>query len=163
MLGESIATIWANTKSFFEERNPPEVARAEADPKHKMALCFRWYLGLSSRWAITGNPDRKMDYQIWCGPAMGAFNEWVKNTFLEKPEYRNVVTVGFNILYGAAVLSRINHLRMQGIRIPSELSRCVPKNLEDERQHVIGTLQGIAFSPERRQRLLNGVFCRRLR
>ena len=25
---------------------------------------------------------RKMDYQIWCGPAMGAFNRWVRGSFL---------------------------------------------------------------------------------
>ncbi len=48
------------------------------DPKHKMALVFRWYLGLSSQWAITGEATRRLDYQIWCGPAMGAFNDWVR-------------------------------------------------------------------------------------
>ncbi|MEU1494669.1 polyunsaturated fatty acid synthase PfaD, partial [Streptomyces sp. NPDC005776] len=30
----------------------------------------RWYLGSSSRWAITGDASRRADYQIWCGPAM---------------------------------------------------------------------------------------------
>ncbi len=53
-----------------------------------MALVFRSYLGQSSRWAIQGTPDRKMDYQIWCGPAMGAFNQWVQNSFLEGPDHR---------------------------------------------------------------------------
>ena len=48
-----------------------------------MALVFRWYLGLSSRWANAGEPTRKVDYQVWCGPAMGAFNEWTKGSFLE--------------------------------------------------------------------------------
>jgi PfaD family protein len=38
----------------------------------------RWYLGLSSKWAIHGDPERKLDYQIWCGPAMGAFNAWTR-------------------------------------------------------------------------------------
>ena len=27
----------------------------------------------------------KLDYQVWCGPAMGAFNEWAKGSFLEQP------------------------------------------------------------------------------
>ena len=70
-----------------------------------MALVFRWYLGLSSHWANTGEPSRTVDYQIWCGPAMAAFNEWVHGSFLQQPENRRVVTVALNILYGAAVLA----------------------------------------------------------
>jgi trans-AT polyketide synthase/acyltransferase/oxidoreductase domain-containing protein len=30
-----------------------------------------------------GDETRRMDYQIWCGPAMGAFNDWVRGSFLE--------------------------------------------------------------------------------
>ena len=56
-----------------------------------MALVFRWYLGLSSRWANAGEPSRQLDYQVWCGPAMGAFNEWAKGSFLEQPQNRTVV------------------------------------------------------------------------
>ena len=55
-----------------------------------MALLFRAYLGQSSKWAIHGVPERKLDYQIWCGPAMGAFNDWVKGSFLEDPSRRSV-------------------------------------------------------------------------
>ncbi len=32
---------------------------------------------------ISGEPARTVDYQIWCGPAMAAFNDWVRGTFLE--------------------------------------------------------------------------------
>ena len=53
-----------------------------------MALVFRWYLGQSSSWANAGEPSRTVDYQIWCGPAMAAFNEWVRGSFLEQPENR---------------------------------------------------------------------------
>ena len=52
------------------------------EAKHRMALVFRWYLGKSSRWAISGESARRADYQIWCGPAMGAFNAWVNITGL---------------------------------------------------------------------------------
>ena len=54
-----------------------------------MALVFRWYLGLSSRWANAGEAGRQLDYQVWCGPAMGAFNEWAKGSFLEAPREPN--------------------------------------------------------------------------
>ena len=36
-------------------------ARAARDAKHRMALAFRWYLGLSSRWANAGEPSRRVD------------------------------------------------------------------------------------------------------
>jgi hypothetical protein len=82
-----------------------------------MALVFRWYLGLSSRWANAGVPDRKLDYQVWCGPSMGAFNEWAKGSFLEHAKNRTVVTVGLNLLYGAAVTLRRAQLRSQGVNL----------------------------------------------
>ena len=67
-----------------------------------MALVFRSYLGLSSRWANAGEATRTMDYQVWCGPAMGAFNEWTRGSYLEQPQQRSVVVVAHNLLVGAA-------------------------------------------------------------
>ena len=83
-----------------------------------MALVFRWYLGMSSQWANGGDPSRSVDYQVWCGPAMAAFNDWVRGSFLERPEERRVATVALNILYGAAVLTRARILAAQGIPLP---------------------------------------------
>src|SRR5262249_6035389 len=119
----SIDEVWHQTRAFWERRDPTQLERAAREPKHKMALVFRWYLGLSSRWANAGEPGRKIDYQVWCGPAMGAFNEWVKGSFLERPENRRVVTVAMNILYGAAVLMRANSLRCQGVPISTSVLR----------------------------------------
>jgi len=121
--------IWAKTRDFFLQRDPAQVHRADSDPKHKMALVFRWYLGLSSRWANAGEPSRRLDYQVWCGPAMGAFNEWTKGSFLEQPRNRRVVTVAFNILYGAAVLLRLQTLRSQGFPLARDWSRVTPLEL----------------------------------
>lgn len=109
--------VWRQTREFFLTRDPGQVPKAEADPKHRMALVFRWYLGQSSRWANAGVPDRKVDYQVWCGPAMGAFNEWAKGSFLEQPRNRTVVTVALNLLYGAAVALRQMQLRSQGVNL----------------------------------------------
>ncbi|MFC1817240.1 PfaD family polyunsaturated fatty acid/polyketide biosynthesis protein, partial [Thermodesulfobacteriota bacterium] len=78
----TFAEEWKQTKQFFVQSDPIQIERAETDPKHKMALVFRSYLGCSSNWANTGEPSRRIDYQIWCGPSMGAFNEWVKGSFL---------------------------------------------------------------------------------
>jgi PfaD family protein len=110
-----LSQIWEKTAAYFLERDPSQVERAEADPHHKMALVFRWYLGLSSRWANLGDPARKMDYQIWCGAAMGAFNAWTKGTPLATPEARRVVDVAHNLLYGAAYEIRLHLARQQGL------------------------------------------------
>lgn len=115
VLRRPIDEVWAECERFFSARDPSQLERAARDPRHRMALVFRWYLGLSSRWAITGDGDRRMDAQIWCGPAIGAFNAWTAGTFLARPEERRVVTVGVNLLAGAAMLTRAHLLRQQGI------------------------------------------------
>ena len=106
LLRATVDEAWRSTREFFLARDPGQVERAERDPKHRMALVFRSYLGLSSRWANAGEPSRMMDYQVWCGPAMGAFNEWARGTFLEKPENRRVVAVAETLMHGAATQLR---------------------------------------------------------
>ena len=119
--------IWDETQAFFKERDQKNLERAYQDSHHKMALIFRWYLGLSSRWSVGGEQGREMDYQIWCGPSMGAFNEWVKGTYLEPVENRKVVDVGYQILTGAAYLARVRSLLLQGIKIPAALEMYIPQ------------------------------------
>jgi len=128
--------IWSQTEAFFRERDPSQLEKAASNPKHKMALVFRSYLGQSSNWANQGVPDRKVDYQVWCGPSMGAFNEWTKGSFLENPAERKVVTVAHNLLLGAAVTARLNSLRQQGVKLPPSL--CATEPLEPDRvQHYL--------------------------
>ncbi len=123
--------IWRQTREFFTRRGPHQVARAEREPKHRMALVFRWYLGQASRWAINAVPERKVDYQVWCGPAMGAFNEWVKGSCLEAAPQRDIVSVAMNLLWGAAVQLRITSLRTQGIDLPAEAAVIAPRPLPE--------------------------------
>jgi len=125
------AEIWADTHAFFLRRDPTLLPRAESDPKVKMALCFRWYLGWSSRWANAGEPSRQLDYQVWCGPAMGAFNEWVKGSVLESPSQRKVVVVALNLLYGCCIHLRREDLRRQGVSLAPELFRTEPRSRDD--------------------------------
>ena len=120
---------WEQTKKFFTRRDPRQIELAEQKPKHKMALVFRSYLGHSSNWANAGDQTRKIDYQIWCGPAIGAFNHWVKGSFLEKWENRSVVTVAMNLMTGAALTTRVNWLRQQGISLPTAAEKYYPLNL----------------------------------
>jgi len=115
VLRKSVGEVWNACASFFAERDPTQLERAARDPRHKMALVFRWYLGLSSRWAIGGDESRKMDCQIWCGPCIGAFNDWTAGTFLAEPARRSVVVVGANLMAGAAAISRARILLQSGV------------------------------------------------
>ena len=129
LLGASCDEVWTEVRRHFQATDPRELERAEREPRHRMALVFRWYLGLSSRWAIAGDGRRRLDYQIWCGPAMGAFNAWVRGSFLEAPERRGVVQIALNLLEGAAVLTRAQQLRSAGVAIPPAAFAFAPRPL----------------------------------
>jgi len=123
----SLDEIWIGTVAHFNERDPKQIERAEGNPKRKMALIFRWYLGLSSRWSNSGEVGREMDYQIWAGPALGAFNQWAKGSYLDNYQDRNAVDLAKHLMYGAAYLNRINSLTAQGVKLPTTLLRWKPK------------------------------------
>jgi PfaD family protein len=130
-----LESIWRDTRTYFQNRDPKQVERAEQDPRHRMALVFRWYLGQAAHWAKDGDPSRKMDYQIWTGPSMGAFNEWVAGSFLAIAANRKVVTVARNILYGSAVLSRVAILRAQGVHLPEDTMMFPPISEEQIKEY----------------------------
>ena len=123
--------IWSECERFFGERDPDQITRAEGSPKRKMALIFRWYLGLSSAWSIAGAPDRVIDYQIWCGPAMGAFNQWAAGSYLAPVPNRRVADIAAHLMRGAAVAARTAHLRIAGVQLPAGACGYLPTPLEE--------------------------------
>lgn len=133
---KSFAEEWEKTRAFFNIRDPEQIRRAEDNPKHKMALVFRSYLGQSSGWATRGDASRVIDYQIWCGPGMGAFNQWVKGSFLEKPENRRTVTVAHNLMFGAAIITRIGMLRHQAVWFPQSTGTTRPMTMDTIREKL---------------------------
>ena len=121
--------VWLETQRFFAHRNPKEIQKAEQDPKYRMALVFRWYLGKTGQWAIDGDSEHRIDYQICCGPAMGACNAWVRGSCLEEAENRTVVNIARNLLEGAAVLTRAQQLRSHGVPVPESTFYFQPRPL----------------------------------
>lgn len=118
ILKKTLAQVWEETKDFYINRlhNQEKIDKVEVhgDQKLKMSLCFRWYLGLSSFWANSGDKDRKTDYQVWCGPAIGAFNEFIRGSSLDpkvSKVYPSVVDANLQLLEGATYLTRLNKLR----------------------------------------------------
>jgi trans-AT polyketide synthase, acyltransferase and oxidoreductase domains len=112
----SLPEAWAATEHYWSERDPDQLRRAATDPHHRMALLFRSYLGQTSGWAITGNPTRSTDYQIWCGPAVGAFNRWAVTGPLSRPGERSVVRIGQALMAKATALTRLHQLTACGVR-----------------------------------------------
>lgn len=129
VLRASFEQAWESTRTFWLTRDPQQVERALNDPKHRMALVFRAYLGLSSRWAIDGIAERASDFQIWCGPAMGAFNAWTRESFLADPKQRSVAQVARNLLEGASAITRAQQLRSFGVALPAHAFDYRPRPL----------------------------------
>ncbi|MDZ8027577.1 MAG: PfaD family polyunsaturated fatty acid/polyketide biosynthesis protein [Nostoc sp. DedQUE11] len=130
ILRKSLEAVWEETVTYLSQRNPEKLSKAVNNPKLKMALIFRWYLGLSSRWSNFGEKGREMDYQIWCGPAMGSFNDWVRGSYLSDSKNRNVVDVANHIMTGAAFLYRIQSFKIQGLQMPASYSEYRPFNFQ---------------------------------
>ncbi|MHB8523313.1 MAG: PfaD family polyunsaturated fatty acid/polyketide biosynthesis protein [Limisphaerales bacterium] len=98
----SFADVYAETKAYYQPLMPEVIERAERDPKHKMALVFRWYFVHTHRLAFRGDHDNKVDYQIHCGPALGAFNQWAKGTPYEDWRQRHVDQIAEILMEGSA-------------------------------------------------------------
>jgi PfaD family protein len=127
---QPLSEIWNECVNFWGKRNPATLAAAKNDGHQKMALVFRWYLGNGSRWAIAGTPERQMDYQIWCGPAMGSFNAWAEGSFLAEVKNRTVGQIAANLLEGAAVVTRAQQLRTYGVAVPQAAFNYRPRPLQ---------------------------------
>lgn len=126
---KSLAEVWQDTITYFNRRDPQQIERATNNSKRKMALIFRSYLGLSSRWSNTGEPGREIDYQIWCSAAMGAFNDWVRGSYLSEPNNRSVVDIAHHIMTGSAYLYRLQNLKLQGISLPTQYCNYQPNKI----------------------------------
>ncbi len=122
----NLDAIWQETVNYLSQRNPDKLHKAAKNPKLKMALIFRWYLGLSSRWSNSGEKGREIDYQIWCGPAMGSFNNWTKGSYLAEINNRRVVDIANQIMTGTVFLYRMQVLKIQGLEMPTYYSTYHP-------------------------------------
>jgi len=95
----SFEDIFDEIKEFHSSS---EIEKAESNPKHKMALIFKWYFHYSTVSALKGDMKSKVDFQIHCGPALGAFNQWVKGTKYEEWINRHVDEIAILLLEGTA-------------------------------------------------------------
>jgi trans-AT polyketide synthase/acyltransferase/oxidoreductase domain-containing protein len=112
----SFSEIYKNVEEYFSRVKPSEIEKARTNPKHKMALIFRWYFAHTTELALNGSNEQKMDYQIHCGPALGAFNQWVKGTSLENWQNRHVDEIGIMLMNETAELLN-SHMQLLAHRL----------------------------------------------
>lgn len=81
-----------------------EIDRAGRMPKHRMALVFKRYFKDTTNWALAGDMDYKVDFQVHCGPAQGAFNQSAVGTAFQSWRKRHADEIGLALLEETASL-----------------------------------------------------------
>jgi trans-AT polyketide synthase/acyltransferase/oxidoreductase domain-containing protein len=115
----SFEEVYAETSDHYLSIMPLEIDKAERSPKHKMALVFRWYFIHTMHLALNGELERRVDFQVHCGPALGAFNQWVKGTELEDWRRRHPEDIGEHLMQATADLLNRRFQAFQAFSLPS--------------------------------------------
>lgn len=106
---KSIDEIYQSCKLYYSDN---EIIKAEKNPKLKMALIFKWYFGNSSNAALKGDEENRVNYQVYCGPALGAFNQWIKGTKFENWQNRHVDEIAIKLMNETAAFLSNNILNI---------------------------------------------------
>ncbi|MGG1946947.1 PfaD family polyunsaturated fatty acid/polyketide biosynthesis protein [Trinickia sp. NRRL B-1857] len=111
----SLDSIWDEAVRYLEAGGRTKaIASARASPKLRMARVFRWYFAYSSRLALSGSTQDQANFQVHTGPALGAFNQWVKGTPLEDWRQRHVDTIALALMNATARYLRAGYERLFG-------------------------------------------------
>jgi trans-AT polyketide synthase, acyltransferase and oxidoreductase domains len=113
----SLDEVWRETRAYYLQADPQLIAACEKNPKRKMAAIFKWYFVHTTRLALQGIEEQKVDYQIHCGPALGAFNQWVKGTELQSWRSRHVADIAERIMCATAHLLQQRFAAMSATQI----------------------------------------------
>ncbi|KAA1246069.1 SDR family NAD(P)-dependent oxidoreductase [Aquimarina sp. RZ0] len=90
IFGRTLDEVWDLVIEHKKKTNPDQINEAHKDPKLKMTLVFIWYYAFTQKVTLTGDENYIDHYQIHSGPAMGAFNQFVKGTEYENWQNRHV-------------------------------------------------------------------------
>jgi trans-AT polyketide synthase/acyltransferase/oxidoreductase domain-containing protein len=103
VLGKTPDELWLDIADYLMSTgNVLEVTRGESDPRVKMAYVFKFYFHRSSKSALAGDSADRVNFQIHTGPALGAFNQWVKGTLMEAWTARHADDIAEMLMSGAA-------------------------------------------------------------
>jgi len=98
----SLDDVWADTLQHLAAKSDNALQRALEQPKVRMAHVFKWYFAHSTQVAMAGVAAEKVNFQIHCGPALGAFNRAVAGTELAGWRDRHVDEVAEHLMRTAA-------------------------------------------------------------
>jgi len=115
----SFDEVWQETAEYLQRTRPQALSAIANHPKKKLAAVLKWYFVHSTRLALSGSDMQRADYQIHCGPALGAFNQWVKGTPLEHWRNRHVAHIADTLMHGAADLLAQQLARFVGSEVSS--------------------------------------------
>lgn len=107
---KSFDSVWTEIREdYIMQDRGAELQKIEGMPKQKMALVFRAYFKYAMRIAFAGEEDKRVDFQVYTGPALGAFNQWVKGSELEPWKNRYVAQIGEKLMTETADLLNIRY------------------------------------------------------
>jgi trans-AT polyketide synthase/acyltransferase/oxidoreductase domain-containing protein len=98
-LKRSFESVFEELKQHYDTSI---IMKAESNPKYKMALIFKWYFYYANQLAVSGNTESKVDYQVYTGPALGAFNQWILDSEYKEWRKRHVDDIGKMLLEATA-------------------------------------------------------------
>ncbi len=87
---KTFTEVWDLVCAYKIKRSSKQLKEAQNNPRIKMKLIFQWYFSHTNKVAFNGDISESDNFQIHCGPAMGAFNQWVKGTKYQDWKYRHV-------------------------------------------------------------------------
>lgn len=103
----SFDEVLTDVKNYLSKKRPEELQEILQNPRKKMVRVFQWYFFHTGKLAREGISDETCDYQIHCGPAMGAFNQWVEGSDIEDWRNRHVDDIANRLMQNtAAVMNR---------------------------------------------------------
>ncbi|GAB2579577.1 ACP S-malonyltransferase [Dyella jejuensis] len=101
--GRSLAQVWEEVERHLrEDGRTQDLTKAQSNPRYRMSLVFRWYFAYSMRLAFSNSDEDQVNYQVHTGPALGAFNQWVKGTALEAWTQRHVDQIAVTLMQATA-------------------------------------------------------------
>ncbi|MCH4875289.1 PfaD family polyunsaturated fatty acid/polyketide biosynthesis protein [Pseudomonas sp. TMW22091] len=98
----SLAEVWSELlQRLTKENRCRDIKHAQSNPKVRMAHVFREYWRYSMDLALSNTGEDPVNYQIQTGTALGAFNQWCKNSPLQPWQHRHVDAIALALLNGA--------------------------------------------------------------
>ncbi|WP_155661194.1 PfaD family polyunsaturated fatty acid/polyketide biosynthesis protein, partial [Priestia megaterium] len=106
---KTFVDVWNLVCEYKRTTNEEQIKEAEASPRLKMAMIFKWYFAHCARVTHKGDLSEKDNFQVFCGPAMGAFNQWVQGTQYEDWKNRHVDGIAELLMNNASEYIKTKH------------------------------------------------------